>query len=87
MLSSDEQVSHVECCSSFCNNLLNYGTSLNMSFAKGRLGRKITLHLQPNRLSSRMSPSYHIQKMEAESGSKKKVSFHSWYLILKLFFL
>lgn len=70
-LSSHEQASHMQCCSSFCNNFLNYGMSLNMGFAKGMLGRKIALHLQPNRLSSRMSPSYHIQRMEVESGSKK----------------
>lgn len=61
----------MKCCSPFCNIFLNYGMFLSIGFAEGMLGRKITLHLQPNRLSSRMSPSYHIQRMEVESGSKK----------------
>lgn len=59
--------------------------SPNMGFVKRRLERKITLHPQPNRLSSRMSPSYHIHRMEVQSGSSK--SFFSILVFnLKLFF-
>lgn len=62
--------------SSFCNDILNYCMSSNVEFVKRILGRKITLHPQSNRMPSRMSPSYHIQKMEVQSGSKKKFLFN-----------
>lgn len=75
----------LSCCSSFCYYFLNYVMSPNMGFVKRRLERKITLHPQPNRLSSRMSPSYHIHRMEVQSGSLK--SFFSILVFnLKLFF-